>query len=191
MTSTIVFDTIDETFPEAGKDNNSQGFRDNFAIIKDGLNTASSEITILQNNTAKKNEDNDFNGVDISNAVFVNNTSSVQNLSTQSTNFTIYADEADMYYGTVTGGSDMIITFDNWPEAPRYRVIRLILKSAGTQKNIRFAGGAMRYSSNIGLVSGVRTVVVSTDLDSTYHIEVSSYDNGDTIFVNYLAGMTA
>ena len=60
MTSAISYSSIDETYPVAGQDNNSQGFRDNFNYIKAGLTTAASEITALQTNTAKTNADNDF-----------------------------------------------------------------------------------------------------------------------------------
>jgi len=60
MTSAINIDNISGTFPVAGQDNNSQGFRDNFTNIKAGLNVAKSEITTLQNTTAKLDDDNDF-----------------------------------------------------------------------------------------------------------------------------------
>ena len=44
MASTIISATIDGTYPVAGQDNDSQGFRDNFTIIKTGLATATSEM---------------------------------------------------------------------------------------------------------------------------------------------------
>jgi len=66
--SNIVAVTIDEDFPIAGQDNDSQGFRDNFSIIKSGLSTAASEITNLENTTAKLTEANNFNSTVISNA---------------------------------------------------------------------------------------------------------------------------
>jgi len=69
MTSQIVSASIDENYPIAGQDNDSQGFRDNFSIIKDGLATASSEITVLQSGTAKLNAPNNFNGTLIENAL--------------------------------------------------------------------------------------------------------------------------
>jgi hypothetical protein len=69
MTSQIVSSSIDENYPIAGQDNDSQGFRDNFSIIKDGLATASSEITVLQSGTAKLNAPNNFNGTLIENAL--------------------------------------------------------------------------------------------------------------------------
>lgn len=68
MTSQIVSATIDENFPVAGQDNDSQGFRDNFSIIKTGLATATSEVTDLQTNAAKLNVANNFNGTLIDNA---------------------------------------------------------------------------------------------------------------------------
>jgi hypothetical protein len=52
MTSAIVYSTIDTTFPIPGRDNDSQGFRTNFTTIKTGLQTAASEISILQSNKA-------------------------------------------------------------------------------------------------------------------------------------------
>jgi len=79
MASLIAATTIDEQFPVAGTDNDTQGFRDNFGIIKAGLVQASAEITELQNTRAKVNDDNNFNGKTISNAVFRNNAGTVLN----------------------------------------------------------------------------------------------------------------
>ena len=49
MTSNIDTTRINANFPVAGQNNDSQGFRDNFANIKVALNFAKSEITNLQN----------------------------------------------------------------------------------------------------------------------------------------------
>jgi hypothetical protein len=59
---------IDEAFPVAGVDNESQGFRNNFDLIKTSLTVANAEITELQSNTAKINTANAFSGNQISNA---------------------------------------------------------------------------------------------------------------------------
>ena len=45
MASNIISSTIDESYPVAGQDNDTQGFRDNFNIIK----TAASTFTVLGN----------------------------------------------------------------------------------------------------------------------------------------------
>ena len=45
---------INVNYPIPGVNNNSQGFRDNFATIRTNLNTTNSEITDLQNNVVVK-----------------------------------------------------------------------------------------------------------------------------------------
>lgn len=52
MASAISFSNIVTTYPIPGRDNDSQGFRTNFSLIKDGLETAASEISLLQANKA-------------------------------------------------------------------------------------------------------------------------------------------
>ena len=71
MASAISTTSIDATFPVAGQDNDSQGFRDNFSQIKTQLDTASSEITTIQTNQAVTNATTNFNGHDIQNAILI------------------------------------------------------------------------------------------------------------------------
>ena len=74
MASNILTSDINELYPVAGADNDSQGFRDNFRLVKTGLATAATEITSLQTTTAKLNASNDFNGNVIREANFIANT---------------------------------------------------------------------------------------------------------------------
>jgi hypothetical protein len=60
LTSLINFAAINENFPVAGQDNDTQVFRDNFDTIKTNFSAAKNEITDLQDNAARKDEDNDF-----------------------------------------------------------------------------------------------------------------------------------
>jgi hypothetical protein len=55
MASNIVPGNIDGTFPIAGQDNSSQGFRDNFTAIKNNFTEAAAEITAIQTNKASLN----------------------------------------------------------------------------------------------------------------------------------------
>ena len=48
MTSQINPNNIDGTYPVAGQDNNSQGFRDNFTNTKTNFQLAANEISDLQ-----------------------------------------------------------------------------------------------------------------------------------------------
>ena len=73
MTRNINYLGINENFPVAGEDNDTQVFRDNFDTIKTSLNTAKTEITDLQDNVARTDADNDFNKKLLSGAVMLNN----------------------------------------------------------------------------------------------------------------------
>lgn len=48
MTSAITTTNIDIQFPVPGQDNDTQGFRTNFGLIAEQLNTAAAEISDLQ-----------------------------------------------------------------------------------------------------------------------------------------------
>jgi hypothetical protein len=52
MASNINPNTINITYPIAGQDNDTQGFRDNFSSIKNNFSVAQSEISSLQANSA-------------------------------------------------------------------------------------------------------------------------------------------
>lgn len=73
MASQINYLSINENFPVAGQDNDTQVFRDNFDTIKTSLRNAKDEITTLQDTTAKLDDDNNFNLFVIQNAVLQNN----------------------------------------------------------------------------------------------------------------------
>ena len=52
MASKIVPSNISPTFPVAGQDNSSQGFRDNFSAIKQNFIESKSEKEAMQTTTA-------------------------------------------------------------------------------------------------------------------------------------------
>ena len=52
MASNINPNNLDITYPIAGQDNDTQGFRTNFTNIRDNFNTAANEITAIQNTLA-------------------------------------------------------------------------------------------------------------------------------------------
>ena len=60
MASNIVPGNVDGTYPKAGQDNSSQGFRDNFTAIKNNFTEAVTEIVDLQTNKANLNAASNF-----------------------------------------------------------------------------------------------------------------------------------
>lgn len=59
-------------YPVAGQDNDTQGFRDNFSLIKENTTYATEALTKLNDQTAKTVENNDFNSFELQNAVLKN-----------------------------------------------------------------------------------------------------------------------
>ena len=145
MTSAIISASIDADYPVAGQDNDSQGFRDNFSIIKDGLATAAAEVTVLQSSTAKLNADNDFGGNVIDNAQTNRLYGTVYSTtSTPTTNVSLEQGE----YQKITMTGNHALTFTDWPTTDLYAKIKLELKSDGiAERTITFAteaGGTVR-----------------------------------------------
>lgn len=137
MASNINSTDIDAEYPVAGVDNDSQGFRDNFSTIKNSLATAKSEITDLQDNTAKVNANNDFNGNKIQEADFQANTEAVYATGniTASQNISF----GNGHYQTVQVGADVTLTLADWPAAGKMARLRLQITSDGSSREITFA----------------------------------------------------
>lgn len=197
MASNIISETIDAEYPVAGVDNDTQGFRDNFSIIKTGLATASSEITQLQDSTAKLDEANDFNGTQIADAELSLMTEKYYNAGTK-----IAGDNISFlngHYQTVslnlndnaTPGS-AIFTLADWPERDGYAKITVEFKGTAPDEDesvlhvLTFAvegGGTLKYSSNWPGTFNVDSV---TNRDNPIIVEFWTMNQGNTVYANYL-----
>lgn len=188
MTSQINYSTIDGTYPIAGQDNNSQGFRDNFTAIRAGLSTAQGEITTLQNNTLKS-------------ADLITNQPVVNNLLGSTLYNGQYKQLNGAYYpaGVVTSstfidinngpiqkivlGADIVITFTNWPNAGNLGEVRLMLVGDG---------GAIRtptFATSNGGVVHYETTSTPITLPTNGHMklmEAFTVDKGSNVFLRYL-----
>jgi hypothetical protein len=134
MSSQIDNENIDSTYPVAGKDNDSQGFRDNFASIKSNFTYAKSEIEDLQSKAVLKAAltdgtlSNDFGGSNISNGTHTNfhGTSYSQTVGASG--------EIDVRNGSLqvfTVTSDSTLTFKYWPTSGKYGNVRTHFRSSG------------------------------------------------------------
>lgn len=185
--SLINFDSIDETYPTAGQDNNSQGFRDNFGFIKNALSVAKTEIGILENNTAKLNDDNDFNGVIIANAEVrrLSGTATVMS-GVQNGAFgywEIDTRDADYFYCTVTG--NVTLRLSNWPVDNLARKITIRVETDGNGPwNVTFASSSNSYVlKTLGFAKP--TFALPEDTSQTHVFDITSIDGGDTLLINY------
>jgi hypothetical protein len=132
MTSQIIADNIDEDFPVADQDNDSQGFRDNFSAIKIAIATASSEISVLQSSTAKlgEEESNDFQGGIISN-VQLNNAYKIRSAGTV-TNNQVIVEDGDYFVVRKIDNAPIKI---EWPDNESANYIEIILEVSAPDVN--------------------------------------------------------
>jgi hypothetical protein len=184
MASNINSHNIDTSFPVPGQDNDTQGFRDNFTAIANALTTASSEITVLQSNTAKLNADNNFNGSIIQNATFKNVGYSVQSNGSISGAVEINYPQGNYQTVTVDPLEPTVITVINWPTTGIWSSIRLQVKAsavgegtASVQFNTQQIGGQTIH------VDSMITNPIIIQTTSTYLFEISSPDHGATQFL--------
>ena len=190
MASNIISETIDGAYPVAGVDNDTQGFRDNFTIIKTGLATAAGEITVLQNTTAKLNESNDFNGTDIADANFSLNTEKYHNIGTVVSGQNISFLNGHHQSLTVNLGEDVDnITFSlsDWPERDHLAKMTVQMFGNDTAKTVTFiveGGGQIKYNSTYPRDAGVAKVTVDSSTDPIV-IDFWTYNQGTTVYAEY------
>jgi hypothetical protein len=180
--SALRYQDIDEEFPIAGQDNDSQGFRDNFSEIKQALQVANAELTDLLTNSARLDEDNDFNGNVISNASLLQISKKVYNTGNISINSTI--EWSDGSYQNVTVNADVVLSLGDWPESGTMGLIRIALRSDGVSRTVTFdaanAGSVFKNAS--WPPSGTVTI---NSLTNPVFIDAWSSDGGATVFMEY------
>lgn len=153
--STINTNGINVNYPVPGVNNSTQGFRDNFANIKTNLDTASSEITDLQQKVVLKQAlanstlNNDMAGTLISNATTRGFRASTYNLG-NALSGTVVVDVSlgDVQYGTVTG--NVTLQFGGW--GPVNTESSVVLKLAVSNANavINFPSEVITTSDGFG-----------------------------------------
>lgn len=190
MASNIISGTIDGTYPVAGVDNDTQGFRDNFTIIKTGLATAASEITTLQSSTAKLNESNDFNGTDLTDANFSLNTEKYHNIGTVVTGMNISFLNGPYQSLSVNLGEEVnTINFalSDWPDRDHVAKMTVQMFGNDTAKTVTFTvdgGGDLKYNSTYPRIEGVATATVDSSTDPII-IDFWTYNQGTTVYAEY------
>ena len=184
--STINTNPINVNYPVPGVNNNSQGFRDNFASIVTNLNAAGTEITDLQNKVVVKQAligttiNNDMANTLISNASTRSFRATTYNLGNAlAGTVLVNVSLADVQYGTVAANTT--INFGSW--AP-----------SGTQSNVQLN---LSISNNLSTISFPANVVLSPDTGATtlkfyftsmqfnqLNYLISTTDCGNTLYIS-------
>ena len=184
---------IDETFPVAGQDNESAGFRDNFTAIKDSLEYTNDQINTLTDTTVKLSDRNLFDSnATLETILLVGHSektmaSSQGIISDQEVNY-----ENGAYHSVVLGGDTpgrvINLTISGFPapagEEGRYAKIRLDVKLASISTPAVILD--FSPSQDIKKDGGWPTVLTISSYLNPVSLEFWSYDGGDTIFAKYL-----
>tara|TARA_B110000305_G_scaffold92694_1_gene104546 strand:+ start:45 stop:632 length:588 start_codon:yes stop_codon:yes gene_type:complete len=188
--SEIVSGTIDGAYPVAGVDNDTQGFRDNFTIIKTGLATAASEVTALQANTAKLNASNDFLASDITNANFALNTEKYHNIGTviagQNISF-LNGHHQSLSINLAEGTGTINFALADWPERDHVAKMTVQMFGNDTAKTVTFTvdgGGTLKYNNTYPRDASTATVTVDSSTDPVV-IDFWTYNQGTTVYAEY------
>ena len=184
MTSAINPNDIDGTYPIAGQDNNSQGFRDNFTNTKTNFQYAANEITDLQTNVVLKAAltgtvlDNDMGGSPLSNANISDFSAVAAILGTLSGTVTI--NYVAGHYQTVTTGGSISLAFTNFPAAGNFGVVRVQVTVNNTAYTVTLPAAVSVGTSNL---QGYSSGVITFNRVGTYTYDFTTSDGGTTISV--------
>jgi hypothetical protein len=200
MTSAINYSAISTTYPVAGQDNDSQGFRDNFTAIKAGLQEAATELTALQTvavitadlATQTTPVVNNMLGSTISNGLFVQFNGVFFNGGAV-TSANISLNNGPVQQFTITGAATL--TFENWPASGQYGVIRVILiGDQVTTRNVTFStanAGLIKLDSawinDAGTVSQSLPATLQLNASGGYTVvEAWSVNAGTTVYMKQI-----
>lgn len=196
--SSINTNGINVNYPVPGQNNSTQGFRDNFANIRENLNTASSEITDLQNKVLLKQAlantvlNNDMAGALISNATTLNFRASTYNLG-NALSGTVLVDvsRGDVQYGNIAANTTF--QFGGWAPVNTQSSVILTLGISNANAIISFPsevtstpdGYGVTLLENFKELNSVSTVMAPSNV-SVLSYELCTLDCGNTILITPL-----
>jgi hypothetical protein len=193
--SSIVFTTINENFPAAGQDNDSQGFRDNFARIKTALGTAQTEITYLNTNAVDRTKNNDLGNTTLSNLILKNY--GIRSDAAVSAAATVSVITFSDFHYKKYSLNNSVNTFqiDNWPVGCYSEIYLELISSVGTRRAqfqpgvINNTLGSPQQYIHLGQGFGNNNYVDLARLDGSnrlqrYLFKITSPDGGINTFVS-------
>lgn len=188
MASNINPNNIDGTYPVAGQDNNSQGFRDNFTNTKTNFQYAKDEISDLQSKavlkaalTGSTGLDNDMQGSIVSNATIQD--MAMTRVSLGSLSGSVGVNFAAGHYQTVTTNGNISLAFTNFPPAGSAGIVTVEITVSQTAHTVTFPSSVSVNASGIqGL--NTSTNVMTFAAVGVYAFQFITSNGGSAITVN-------
>lgn len=189
MASNINANNIDGTYPIAGQDNDSQGFRTNFTNIKNNFIYAKSEIDDLQSKVVLKSAltggtlDNNMAG-SVFRAAEVRDLRETRS-ALGTTSGTITLNHANAHYYTVTTSGSVSVAFSGFPTSGKLGRIRLEIYVTNTSHTMTLPAAVTK---GIQGISGLNqsTLVLTFSETGVYVFEFTTEDAGTSIHINDL-----
>ena len=201
MASNIISETIDGAYPQAGVDNDTQGFRDNFSIIKGSLAAAKQEVEDLQLNSAKLNEANNFAGNNLIEANLQSVTHEFFNpdgILENSQNVNFDNGHYQKFELNEDSSTPIKLTMDRWPADGVYGKLAVeIVKTGGSDIFLEFdtlnsngGTGTVMYSGFTVPAGGTGGQFLVDEDNKPYLFEFATYDGGDNVYATYIGNYT-
>ena len=185
--SSINPNNVDGTYPIAGQDNDSQGFRDNFTNIKNNFQFAYDELADLQSKAILKGAlsggtlNNDMAYSRLISPQLIESVETPNDLGTKNGTFAISWADGHFQYYTTDGNTTL--SFSNWPTSGYYTRLRLQITTDTVNRTVTFPAAV-----SVGLtdVQGASGQVVTFPTAGVYLFELTTVDNGTTITIQDL-----
>ena len=189
MASNINANNIDGTYPIAGVDNDSQGFRTNFTNIKNNMSYAATEISDLQGKVVLKQGltgttlNNDFGGSPLSGAEIYGLIETENDQG--NTGGDIYLNFAVAHYHKVSTTGNINVVIQNLPATGKVARVRLRVNVTSTSHTMQLPTSATIGANTIeGLDTS--TNIMTFPATGIYLFEFLTNDQGTTFIVEDL-----
>ena len=189
MTSAINPNNIDGSYPVAGQDNNSQGFRDNFTNIKTNFSYAANEINDLQTNVLLKGAltggtvDNNMNAGNIYNVnLYDVSTTAVALTGTSGAIAINYSTGQYQTIATTTGS--VSLSFTDFPANGFYGAVRVAITISNTGYTLSLP---ITVTQGITGIQGYSAGTITFAATGTYVFEFSSSNGGSSYCITDLS----
>jgi hypothetical protein len=193
--SNINPNNIDGTFPIAGQDNSSQGFRDNFTNIRNNFSYAQSEISDLQ---AKSITVSALTGATLTNNMGYNQLQYPQlfspsytylNIGTPTAATTVTLDYSQAAVQKYTTNGSNTLAFANWPTSGQMGKLILWINVTNTSHVVTLPIVSPGITSGLNSIAGANAVAgtITFDQVGNYFFEFLTVDNGSNISITDLS----
>ena len=182
MASNIVPGNVDGTYPKAGQDNSSQGFRDNFTAIKNNFTEAKSEIEDMQTNKASLNQSSNFNNNEVLQAKFKDTSEVV--FAHGTTGGAITLNHNNGHYQTITTNASVTLSITNFPTTGQLGRIVLDITCANVAHTLTIPS-AVLVADNVSGGDGSSDTITFPD-NKRFLYEFLSPDGGTTILMHQI-----